>query len=145
MTTPHACQCAEEVKRLKKEVAEQKQTLAWTQRLPDLEWAQVSASLMMRLANLSRAGGTEEAKRLMDVLDRGKTYVARALAERDAALAEASASAIALATAAIALEHCRQRPHEHNPAADWQGPTQCDVIDRALESIRARANTRGEK
>jgi hypothetical protein len=32
-----------------------------------------------------------------------------------------------------ALEHCRWRPHEHNPVSeDWIGPTRCDVIDRAL-------------
>lgn len=32
-----------------------------------------------------------------------------------------------------ALEHCRNRPHEHNPLPDWSGPTRCEVIDRALE------------
>jgi len=34
-----------------------------------------------------------------------------------------------------ALEHCRQRPHEHNPLPDWQGPTRCEVIDRALAAL----------
>lgn len=31
-----------------------------------------------------------------------------------------------------ALEHCRWRPHEHNPSSAWTGPVKCDVIDRAL-------------
>jgi hypothetical protein len=41
----------------------------------------------------------------------------------------------ALEVAAKALEHCRQRPHEHNPV-NWIGPTRCNVIDRALATIR---------
>ncbi len=30
-----------------------------------------------------------------------------------------------------ALEHCRHRPHEHNPGPEFT-ITRCDVIDRAL-------------
>jgi hypothetical protein len=56
-----------------------------------------------------------------------------ALRARDA---ENEAKAAVIAAADIALEHCRQRPHEHNPAPDWQGPTRCEVIDRALAAIR---------
>lgn len=35
-----------------------------------------------------------------------------------------------------ALEHCRHRPHEHNPLPDFT-ITRCDVIDGALARIDA--------
>jgi len=43
-----------------------------------------------------------------------------------------------LAKVREALEHCRQRPHEHNPSPEWQGPTRCDVIDRALDALEGK-------
>ncbi len=39
-----------------------------------------------------------------------------------------------LAHAAVALEHCKHRPHEHNPPADFT-VTHCEVIDRALARL----------
>ncbi len=74
-----------ELAKLRAENAELRQTLAWVQRLPDLEWAEVCASIMQRLSMLARSGNPVEAQRLMAVLDKGKTYVNRVLAERDAA------------------------------------------------------------
>ena len=40
--------------------------------------------------------------------------------------------------AITALEHCRQRPHIHNPVgAELDGlPTQCDVINLALMDLK---------
>jgi septal ring factor EnvC (AmiA/AmiB activator) len=35
-----------------------------------------------------------------------------------------------------ALEHCRNRPHEHNPPIEFI-LTECEVIDRALAQLRA--------
>ena len=35
-----------------------------------------------------------------------------------------------------ALEHCRHRPHEHNPVGDFT-VTKCEVIDSALADFRA--------
>lgn len=37
-----------------------------------------------------------------------------------------------------ALEHCRHRPHEHNPLPDFT-ITRCDVIDRALTPDAGKA------
>ena len=39
-----------------------------------------------------------------------------------------------LEQARAALEHCRNRPHEHNPSPDFT-ITQCEVIDRAIVAI----------
>lgn len=40
----------------------------------------------------------------------------------------------ALELAKSALEHCKHRPHEHNPGADFV-VTRCEVIDRALAAL----------
>lgn len=37
-----------------------------------------------------------------------------------------------------ALEHCKHRPHEHNPGPEFT-VTQCEVIDRALASDAGKA------
>ncbi len=103
-----------EVSALKREVERLKETLAFVQRLPDLEWAQVTASIMVRLASFSRAGETEAAKTMMAVLDKGKTYVSRTLAERDTALAEA---ADARKTHLDAFEKYAQECRENERAA----------------------------
>lgn len=66
------------------ELREARAELARIQTLPELEWAQVTASLMMRLSALARAGSAADAQALLDVLDRGKTYVGRMKAEREA-------------------------------------------------------------
>lgn len=58
-------------------------SLADLQRWPDLDWAQVCASIMTRLAVCARAG--HDAKDTVEVLDKGKVYVNRILAARDAA------------------------------------------------------------
>jgi hypothetical protein len=63
--------------------------LAHVHALPELEWAEVTASLMMRLSALARGGNAEEARSLLAVLDRGKTYVTRVVVERDEARKEA--------------------------------------------------------
>lgn len=34
-----------------------------------------------------------------------------------------------------ALEHCKNRPHEHNPPKEFT-VTRCDVIDKALEQTQ---------
>ena len=66
------------------ELREARAELARIQTLPELEWAQVSASLLMRLSSLARAGSAADAQALLDVLDRGKTYVDRLKADREA-------------------------------------------------------------
>lgn len=64
-------------------VRELEATLQELQRMPELPWAQVTASLMQRFARLSRDGDPREATLLVDVLDRGKTYVNRLEASRE--------------------------------------------------------------
>lgn len=66
------------------ELREARAELARIQTLPELEWAQVSASLLMRLSSLARSGNAADAQSLLSVLDRGKTYVDRMKAEREA-------------------------------------------------------------
>jgi hypothetical protein len=36
--------------------------------------------------------------------------------------------------ALVALIHCRNRPHEHNPSKGFT-MTQCEVIDRAIKTL----------
>jgi hypothetical protein len=66
------------------ELREARAELARIQTLPELEWAQVTASLLMRLSTIARAGSAPDAQAMLDVLDRGKTYVERVKAEREA-------------------------------------------------------------
>jgi hypothetical protein len=66
------------------ELREARAELARIQTLPELEWAQVTASLMLRLSSLARSGNAADAQSLRDILDRGKTYVDRMKAEREA-------------------------------------------------------------
>jgi len=66
------------------ELRDARAELARIQTLPELDWAQVTASLMMRLSTIARSGNASEAQALLDVLDRGKTYVDRMKAEREA-------------------------------------------------------------
>jgi len=66
------------------ELREARAELARIQTLPELEWAQVSASLLLRLSSLARSGNAADAQSLLSILDRGKTYVDRMKAERDA-------------------------------------------------------------
>lgn len=42
---------------------------------------------------------------------------------------------LALQIALLALEHCRHRPHEHNPPPSF-GVTDCDIINRGINAIR---------
>jgi hypothetical protein len=51
------------------------------QQLPSLEWANVCAGIMQRLASISRSGKVEDAKSMLELLDQGKTYVSRLEAE----------------------------------------------------------------
>ena len=66
------------------ELREARAELARIQTLPELEWAQVSASLLMRLSSLARSGNAADAQSLLSILDRGKTYVDRMKADREA-------------------------------------------------------------
>lgn len=66
------------------ELREARAELARIQSLPELEWAQVSASLMLRLSALARSGNAADAQSLVSILDRGKTYVGRLKADREA-------------------------------------------------------------
>lgn len=66
------------------ELRDARAELARIQTLPELEWAQVTASLMMRLSTIARAGSAPDAQDMLAVLDRGKTYVERMKAEREA-------------------------------------------------------------
>lgn len=63
-------------------VAELEAELARIQRLPDLEWAQVTAIITRTLADVSRHGFKHDAKAMLEALDRGKTYVDRILAAK---------------------------------------------------------------
>ena len=44
----------------------------------------MSASLLLRLSSLARSGNAADAQSLLSILDRGKTYVDRMKAEREA-------------------------------------------------------------
>lgn len=78
----------EQLEKLVDRIAELEEDLSYSQRLPELEWAEVTSSLIQRFARLSRNGDPEEGKRLMNILDRGSTYVSRLRADRDRAVAE---------------------------------------------------------
>jgi hypothetical protein len=124
--------------------------LARIQRLPTLDWAQVTASITQRLATISRAGDTEAAKTMLAVLDKGKTYVSRLEAERDAARAEVERLRAELTSARGSLREymvaheqseadlarlrerdARVRAVLGNPAIDRQ-----TAITRALELLK---------
>jgi hypothetical protein len=57
------------------------------------------------------------------------------LAYADHRNAELEAQAAAMREA---LEHCKHRPHEHNPGPEFT-VTQCEVIDRALAPDAGKA------
>lgn len=52
-------------------------------RLPEMEWASVTASMTQVMAVLSRQGHLDVSRRLLGYLDAGKIYINRVLAERD--------------------------------------------------------------
>ena len=68
-----------ELRKAEESEAELQIALQELQRLPELPWAEVCASLMQRFARLARNGDPEEAQLLVTVLDKGKTYVNRLL------------------------------------------------------------------
>ena len=78
----------EQIDALNDRIKDLEEKLSYSQRLPELDWAEVKSSLMQRLAILARNGNPEEAQRLMSVIDRGSTYVSRLREQRDKAIAE---------------------------------------------------------
>lgn len=87
----HAEATEAELAQCRRERDEAREELARVQRLPELPWAQVCASLMQRFSAMARAGYQQDAKKLLAVLDKGKTFVTRIEAERDAARAQVAA------------------------------------------------------
>ena len=80
-------------------------------------------------------GLTEE--ELKEIHDAGRLWQPESYSPDDIVSAEMARADTAEKQAAAmraALEHCRQRPHEHNPLPTWEGPTHCEVIDAALAS-----------
>ena len=65
-----------EIKRLTKE-------LAYVQSMPELEWVQVTTTLMQIFAVLSKLDETNLAKKMVEVLDRGSCYVSRLKARNE--------------------------------------------------------------
>lgn len=58
------------------------------QRLPELDWALACAEIVREFAATSRAGDTEAAKRMLEALDKCKTYVNRVETQRNDAQGE---------------------------------------------------------
>ena len=104
-------------------VKELEAQLAQLQGMPELPWAQVTASLMQRFARLSRDGDPKEARLLMDVLDRGSTYVNRL---------EARAQRAAI----VVREACASLAEDYVEDANLCGTSCRDEVSAVGESIR---------
>jgi hypothetical protein len=74
----------ESIMKLAEAVIEQSQELGRIQRLPDQEWTAVGAILLQILADVARKGYPVKETDAVAAIDRGKTYVNRILAQRDA-------------------------------------------------------------